>query len=120
MVCEILGCGTHLKGTVERSRPCRGAHTRERGRIDKKSTGDPPTLELLSGEKFNYISIKIHNCSSHALRPALPSAYYASLCGYNDEILPYMQYWNLSGVKVTKNVRILLHASLQHDVVTYS
>jgi len=31
-----------------------------------------------------------------------------------------MQYWNLSGVKVTKNVRILLHASLQHDVVTYS
>ena len=31
-----------------------------------------------------------------------------------------MQCWNLSGAKVTKNARILLHASLQHDVVSYS
>jgi len=40
---------------------------------------------------------------------------------YIEEILPYMQCWNnLSKAKITKNARILLHASLNHDVVTAS
>jgi len=103
---------------MARSRHFRGAHTRERGKIDKKSTGDPPALELLRGDRLNFIGIKVCNCSSHALRLAEPCTHYASLLGTMKK--SYLTWNKLSGSKTTKNARILLHASLNHDVVTAS
>jgi len=96
-----------------------GPFRAERGRINKKSTGDPPALEHHGGDKLHNVSIKI--CNRHAICPTVPSAHYASLLEYNDKIVPYMRRWsNQFGEKITKDARILLHASLNLDVATES
>ena len=88
---------------------------------NNKSTGDPPALELHGGDRLNNLSIKICNRSSHAIRPTVPSAHYASLLEYNDKIVPYMRRWsNQFGAKITEDARILLDASLNLDIVTAS
>ena len=62
LVCKIPGYTAHLKRIVARSRPFRCVHTRERVRIDKKSTGGPPPHRGQPAHQRS--SARVSKCSS--------------------------------------------------------
>ena len=82
LVCEIPGYTARIERIVASSGAFRGAHTREGGRIRKKSTRDAHALELHGGHKLNIMSINLKLCnrSCPIIRPEVLCTCDASLC----------------------------------------